>query len=165
MGVFLKQRLRILPGLVVVVAVSVATANHPAVVIHDPWIPEAPPSTEILAAYMTMKNTGDESLVVTSVSSQAFKHVEIHKSEIHEGMARMVHEENLVIPAHGQIEFKPGGYHFMLIGSKQSLRAGDKVDLTLIFSNRSELSITAEVRKNMGYDAMDHSVMEHGQTQ
>jgi hypothetical protein len=74
------------------------------------------------------------------------------------------------------VEFKPGGYHFMLMGRKQPLRAGDKVDLTLTFSNRTELVTTAEVRKNMGHGAMDHSkhsmeqpmkqsVMEDAQTQ
>ena len=57
MGVFLKQRPKILLGLIVIAAVSVAGANHHAVVIHKPWIQEAPPSAEVLAAYMILKNT------------------------------------------------------------------------------------------------------------
>ena len=176
MDVLLKQRPSILPGFIVIAAVSVAAANHHAVVIHDPWIQEVPPSAEVLAAYMILKNTSDETLTVTSASSPAFERMEIHKSEIHEGMARMVHVENLAIPQHGQVEFKPGGYHFMLMGRKQPLRAGDKVYLTLTFSNGTELATTAEVRKNMGHGAMDHSkhsmeqpmkqsVMEDAQTQ
>ena len=165
MGILLKQRSSILAGFVVIAAVSVAAADEHVAVIHDPWIQEAPPSAEILAAYMTLKNTSEESLIITSASSPAFERVEIHKSEIHEGMARMAHKESLEIPPHGQVEFKPGGYHFMLIGRKQPLRAGDKVGLTLTFSKRSELVITAEVRKDMGHGGMDHSTMEDAQTQ
>ena len=165
MGIFLKRRSSILLVFIVIAAVSVATADQHAVVVHDPWVKEAPPSAEILAAYMTLKNTGDKSQVVTSVSSPAFERVKMHKSEILEGMAQMVHIENLDIPPHGQVEFKPGGYHFMLIGRKQPLRAGDEVSLTLVFSDGSRLTIIAEVQKNMGDDAMDHSGMKDAPTQ
>ena len=164
MDIFLKRRSSILLGFIVIATVSVATADQHAVVVHDPWIREAPPSAEILAAYMILENTGDKSLVVTSVSSPAFEHVGIHKSEIHEGMARMVHVENLEIPPHGQVEFKPGGYHFMLTGGKQLLRAGDKVNLVLAFSKSSRLAIIAEVRKYMGDGTMDHAGMKSTQS-
>ncbi len=160
MDIFLMRQLSILLGLIVIATVSVATAGQHAVVVHDPWVKEAPPSAEVLAAYMSLKNTGDKSQVVISVSSPAFEHVRMHKSEILAGMAQMVHIENLDIPPHGQVEFKPGGYHFMLIGKKQPLSAGDEVSLTLLFSDRSELTIIAKVLKNMGDDAMDHSGME-----
>ncbi len=161
MGIFLKRRSSILLGFIVIAAVSVATADQHAAVVHDPWVKEAPPSVRILAAYMTLKNTGDKSQVVTSVSSPVFERVKMHKSEILEGMAQMVHIENLEIPPHGQVEFKPGGHHFMLMGRKQPLRAGDEVSLTLIFSDGSRLTVNTEVLKSMGDGTMSHSDMDH----
>ncbi len=161
MDIFLKRRTSILLGLIVIAAASVATADQHAVVVHNPWVKEAPPSARILAAYMNLKNTGDKSQVVTSISSPAFERVKMHKSEIIEGMAQMIHIENLEIPPHGQVEFNPGGYHFMLIGRKQPLRAGDEVSLTLVFSDKSRLTIIAEVLNKMGDGAMDHSGMGH----
>ncbi len=170
MGIFLNRRTSIILGFIAIMSVSVTTADQHAVVVHDPWVREAPPSARILAAYMTLKNTGDKSQVVTSASSPAFERAMMHKSEILEGMAQMVHIENLEIPPHGQVEFKPGGYHFMLMGRKQPLRAGDEVSLTLVFSNGSTLTVNAEVLKSMGdgtmsHSSMDHSDMDHTQAQ
>lgn len=154
-----------LTGLTWLLAVSAATAGGHAIKIHDPWIQEAPPVTKVLAAYMTLENTSGHPLAIAGSSSPAFERVEIHKSEVHEGMAKMKHQKNLEIPPRGRVEFKPGGYHFMLMGRKRPLRVGDKVELTLSLSDGTQMTITADVRKPMGHgqhDAMDHSKHEMG---
>ena len=150
-------------GLTVLLVMSAATAGDHGIKIHDPWVQEAPPVTKVLAAYMTLENTSDQPLTITGSSSPAFERVEIHKSEMHEGMASMKHQKNLEIPPHGRVELKPGGYHFMLMGRKHPLHAGDKVEIILSFSDGTKTTVTAEVRKAMEHGehkAMDHSKHE-----
>ena len=53
----------------------------------------------------------------------------------------------VLVPAHGSVEFKPGGYHLMLMQPKKNLFSGDLVTLMLKFSDGSELAILANVRR------------------
>ena len=156
---FFKGTIAALMG---ILAISAAIAGGHGIEIRDPWIREAPPVTKVLAAYMTLENHSDQPLTITDSSSPAFERVEIHKSEMHAGMARMKHQKNLEIPPHGRVELKPGGYHLMLMGRKHPLHAGDKVEITLGFSDGTRMTATAEVRKGMPgkHGAMDHS--KHG---
>ena len=51
------------------------------------------------------------------------------------------------VPAGGQVELKPGGYHVMLIGLTRDLNAGDKFPVTLEFASGAKLQVEAEVRQ------------------
>ena len=44
------------------------------------------------------------------------------------------------------LEFKPGAYHLMLMQPLHTLKAGDKVELTLTFANASPITVQAPVR-------------------
>jgi copper(I)-binding protein len=55
---------------------------------------------------------------------------------------------------------QPGGYHVMLIGLKQPLKAGQMVALTLKFSNDQVVSIEAPVQKIM-MKHMQHQPKHH----
>ena len=62
------------------------------------WISEAPPGSQVMAAYMDIKNTGSNSLVITSPESNDFKKIEFHRTFHENGMARMQHQPEIVIP-------------------------------------------------------------------
>ena len=51
------------------------------------------------------------------------------------------------VPAGGQVELKPGGYHVMLIGLMRDLSDGEKFPLTLQFEKGGEVTVEAEVRQ------------------
>jgi hypothetical protein len=51
------------------------------------------------------------------------------------------------VPAGGQVELKPGGYHVMLIGLTRDLNVGDKFPVTLEFASGAKLQVEAEVRQ------------------
>ena len=134
---------------------ALAGSHSKAVMVQDPWVQEAPPTAKVNAGYMVLENHSGQAQVLTGASSPAFERVEMHSTEISEGMARMVRQESIEIPAHGSFEFKPGAYHFMLINAKHAPKAGGKVQLMLTFADGSQTHVTAEVRKAMG--GMDHS--------
>ena len=115
--------------------------------VSDAWVREAPPGARMLAAYLTIENTADEDLVLVDVSSPQFAHVMMHRSEIIDGMARMIHEDSITIPAGKKLELKPGSYHLMMPAPDNRLETGDPVLFMLQFSNGGQLEVHAEVRK------------------
>ena len=115
--------------------------------VEDAWVREAPPNAHMMAAYMTLKNTGSGDAVLTQVDSPAFGHVMLHKSEVVDGVARMIHQDEIVVPAQGTVELKPGSFHLMMSAPEKRLVEGDRVDFVLTFSNGDITRVQADVRK------------------
>lgn len=130
--------------------------------IKNPWVREAPPNAKVMAAYFSLHNHSVQGKILISASSPDFKRAELHRTEEHDGMAKMVAVHRLNLDSKGSIDFKPGGLHIMLINPKKSLKAGDSISLTLFFTDESSLKISVPVKKaaaTMGHN-MDHSM--HG---
>jgi copper(I)-binding protein len=121
-------------------------ADTPSVIVRDAWIAEAPPVARVLACYMTIENPSDREQVLTRVTSPLFSDIEIHRTELRDGIARMWPESKLVILPKGKVVFQRGGYHLMLINPVRPLHAGDTVDLTLEFEKGLKLTVNAAVR-------------------
>ncbi len=134
--------------------------------VSDVWVREAPPTSAVNAAYMHIENSGAKDLAITGASSPQFETVEIHRTEIVDGVARMLPQERLVVPAGGSVTLAPNGLHLMLIQAKQPLHAREHVEINLEIEAGTALKIDAEVRPDMreGMDGMDHSQhMQHMQ--
>ena len=116
------------------------------VVIRDGWIQEGPPSQKITAGYMVIENHTDTDLSLQSASTEVAQVVELHKMEFVEGIMKMHRVETINIPAGGQTELKPGGYHLMVIGLRKELKDGDKVDIRLQFSHDIRKTVTVPVK-------------------
>lgn len=134
--------------------------------VDNAWIREAPPGATALAGYMTLHNDSDKERVLVGASSPAFGNVMLHRTVMENGMAKMVHQMAITIPAGGKVMFKPNDYHIMLMKPKQTLKAGDKVDITLEFKNGETMTVTHVVRAGKGgsmdMEGMDHGSMNHG---
>lgn len=143
----------LLPGLLI-------AAGNPPLTINDPWIREAPPGQKILAGYMQIHNDSAAPVKVSSVSSAAFESVEIHKTVVVDGVARMEAQPVLEVPAAGVTVLEPGGLHLMLIGPHRALKAGDTIELELHIVPDKTQTITAIVRRS-DVDAVDHSHHHH----
>ena len=134
--------------------------------MRDGWVREAPPGAMALAAYMTLSNTGETDRKLVSASGPAFGAVELHRSVVEDGMARMLPQDSMPIPAGGELVLKPGDYHLMLMRPKSALKAGDQVELSLGFDDGSTMPVTLPVRKASGgdHDHMhDHTHHHHHQ--
>ena len=114
--------------------------------VNDAWVRAAPPGATVLAAYLTIHNKSAGEQVLSGVSSSQFKSVEIHRTEIKDGVASMSAEPRITIPAQGTVTFAPNGYHLMLIGPRESLRVGDHVELSLQFDGQLALLVYAPIR-------------------
>ena len=118
-----------------------------SIVVENAWIREAPPGARMLAGYMIVKNLTDTDARLVGIDSSAFAHVMMHKSETVDGIARMIHQDSLVVPAHDALVLEPGSFHLMMPAPEKRLTEGDTVDLMLRFADERLLQVTAVVRK------------------
>ncbi|NPB02800.1 MAG: copper chaperone PCu(A)C [Thermotogae bacterium] len=96
------------------------------------------------AVYFTVKNESDkpDTLYGASVVEDVAEKVELHETyDAGDGKLGMRHVDFVVVPAKGELHFKPGGYHVMLIGLKRTLRDGDEITLVLKFKRAGEVVI------------------------
>ena len=100
------------------------------------------------AAYMVISNSGKESDRLVSAKADVSKAIEIHETVMEGDVMRMqAVQGGIEVPAGGQVELKPGGYHVMLIGLTRDLTDGEKFPLTLQFEMGGEVTVEAEVRQ------------------
>ncbi|MFK8068774.1 MAG: copper chaperone PCu(A)C [Gammaproteobacteria bacterium] len=131
--------------------ISFSVNADQTLVIENAWIREAPPTVNVLAAYVTFKNPTDRDIILTSVNSPAFKNVMFHKTEMKDGLAKMRHADEIVIPAHSSFELAPGGVHMMLMGKNTALKLEDQVEFNLSFENINDQKIIATVKKTAAH--------------
>ena len=134
-------------------------AQADELVINDAWVREGPPTAAVLAGYMRIRNTGDKDVVISGAESPQFELVEIHRTEVVEGVARMVPQDELIVPAGESVVLEPGGLHLMLIQPVKPLQQGDKVRIGLHLDSDCA-AVTAEVRRGETDDS-DHSHHDH----
>jgi copper(I)-binding protein len=124
-----------------------AETGADAVSVESPYVREVPPVSRTSAAFMTLKNTGTRDHAVVGARSPAAAVVELHTHLLgDDGMHRMREVARIDVPAGGETVLQPGGLHVMLVDLAAPLKAGDQVELTLIYDDASERTLAAEVR-------------------
>ena len=135
----------------------ISTANAAdSLQIENAWSPEAPPVAKVMAGYMKINNLSNKDIKILSAKSDLFKRVEIHLTEMSDGMMRMIKQENLKIKAKGHIELKPGGLHMMLIGKLKPVKAGSNIAVTLTLDNGKTINIKLKVKVDDAPQMMHH---------
>ncbi len=131
---------------VLLVSISVSSSAADSIMVQDAWVRSAPPNAKALAAYMKIINTSAEQRALISASSSRFGRVEMHKSEMHEGIMKMIPQKQLTVPAGGSLLLKPMSYHLMLMKPVSVPREGDLVDFDLRFDDGTVLHLRVPVR-------------------
>lgn len=113
------------------------------------WIRLAPPVVQSTAAYLTLVNRGPTPLRLLGARTPLAERVSLHESYTmeHQGhtMTGMRPLPYLEIPAGDRVALRPGGPHLMLEGLKRPLKAGERVELTLLFSGGRTLRLLLPV--------------------
>jgi copper(I)-binding protein len=99
------------------------------------------------AVFLILLNRGGEADRLIAAQADVAEVVELHESKMEGDVMKMQPVEGgIEVPAKGEVELKPGGYHVMLIGLKQDLNEGDRFPVTLEFEKSGSLIVEAEVR-------------------
>lgn len=130
--------------------------------IDDLWIRASAPGQVNGAGYMEIDNDAKTADRLVSVTSDAAERIELHTVETENGVARMKHlPEGIAVPADGEVELKPGGYHVMFMKLKQPFAEGTEVPATLKFENAGEVAVKFKVKPVGHHAGMQHGAMKH----
>jgi len=111
------------------------------------WVPWAPPTVEVHAAYMTIVNRSNEEQSVVGAESPDYERVELHSSSVKNGVSEMRDVDQVAIPANQRVAFEPGGLHVMLIGPKRPHAVDSRVRIVLRLQSGELVEISAVVRR------------------
>jgi len=112
--------------------------------VTEGYVRRLPPGVVNTAAFMRILNRGYADRVLVGGSTPAADSVSIHATINDNGMMKMEHQMNLVIPAQGEVLLESGGLHLMLMGLKGSL-GEEEVELNLSFLDGRTISLRLPV--------------------
>jgi periplasmic copper chaperone A len=127
-------------------ALLFATYLQAEVLVTDAWVRGLPPGVANASAYMTLRNTGSEDVVLTGASSPLAGSVLLHTTMNHGGMLHMTHIETLTLPAGSEVKLESGGTHLMLTELAETPAPGTEVELTLEFADGTTQMLRLPVR-------------------
>ncbi len=128
-----------------------AALAGPKISVENPYARPPLGSGKVAAAFMTLKNDGDEADKLVKAEGDVAKKIELHTHVMEKKDGKVVMKMRPVpfmqVPAHGQTVLKPGGLHIMLIGVTRDIKPGDAVDLTLVFEKAGKVKVHVPVKK------------------
>ena len=116
--------------------------------VTNAWSRTTPPGVTVGVVYFTLKNDTGKSDRLLKISSPIAAKVQVHRTEIQDGMARMREVAVLHVDANQSVEFAPNGMHVMLMGLKEPLVEGQKFELEMLFEVAGPRKIQVAVRKD-----------------
>ncbi|GIZ50833.1 copper chaperone PCu(A)C [Noviherbaspirillum aridicola] len=102
-------------------------------------------------AYLTIENRGKAADRLVGAATPVAKSVELHTMSMQGNVMKMREVGGIDIGSAATLEMKPGeGYHLMLMGLRQPLRAGERFPLTLQFDKAGKLEVEVSVQEAAG---------------
>ena len=119
------------------------------------YVRAADEGSDTTAIFGTLKNTTDKDITITGFSSSAdAESFELH--EVVDGQMRQK-EGGFVIPANGTLKLEPGHEHFMLVGLKSPVKAGEKVSVKAELSDGTTIDLGEIPGRQVAAGAEDYS--------
>ena len=112
--------------------------------IDDPRARPTVSGQQVGGAYMTLVNKGAADRLLSATTAVAAA-VQMHIMAMDGDVMTMREVDAVDLSAGQTVEFKPGGFHLMLMGLKAPLKLGDKFAMTLRFEKAGEVVITVHV--------------------
>lgn len=123
-----------------------ALAGSEDVVVEDAWARASIGTTRPGAAFMTIRNTGDEPVVLTGLATDLAMMPEIHRTSTDDrGVSSMAPAGEITIAPGESVALEPGGLHAMLMKLKRPMKEGERFTLTLIFSDGGAVAVEVPI--------------------
>ncbi|WP_245410496.1 copper chaperone PCu(A)C [Notoacmeibacter marinus] len=105
-----------------------------------------PPNAKVAAGYLTVENKGGETDRLIGGSVDFSDRIEIHEMAVEDGVMKMRPlADGLEIAPGEEVELKPGSYHLMLMGMRDTLKEGETRTLTVEFEKAGALTMDVPV--------------------
>ena len=110
--------------------------------IGHPWARATPKGASVGGGYLKITNTGTTPDRLISGTSAVSGRFEVHEMSMDNGVMKMRQvKDGLEIKPGETVEFKPGGYHIMMVDLKQPIKEGERVKGTLVFEKAGTVEI------------------------
>ena len=98
------------------------------------------------AVYFSLVGGGKRGDRLVAAASEVAGRAEIHTHIEDNGIFRMRKVAAVEVPAGRTVEFRPGGYHVMLMGLRKPLEKGHRFDLDLHFETAGKRTVRVVVQ-------------------
>lgn len=132
------------------------------IVISKAWTRVTPPGAKVAGGFMSITNNGTAADRLIGGTATISERIEVHQMTMTDGVMKM-HEVDggLEIKPGDSVELKPGSYHVMFMGLKESPAQGTPVKGTLKFEKAGEVEISYDVEP-LGAKAAEGKGHDHG---
>lgn len=121
-------------------------AGSEDVAVEAPWARASIGTSRPGAAYMTIRNTGDEAVTLTGIATPLAMMPEIHQTSTDaQGVSSMSPAGEITIAPGEAVALEPGGLHAMLMGLQSPMAEGESFPLTLSFSDGGEITVEVPI--------------------
>jgi len=110
---------------------STAFADASAVRVERARTGEPLPGVAMMAGYLTLTNAGTATIELRGASSDAFDRIEIHRTIVEDGQARMEPVDAIAIDPGERLRLEPGGLHLMMFRPQRVPQVGDTMSIVL----------------------------------
>jgi len=126
-------------------AVHAQTVKVDAVSISDAYTRATVPGQKVAGGFLKIQNKGNTSDQLVSASSPSAGEVQLHEMAMEGNVMKMRQVKDIVVPANGSVELKPGGYHLMFLDLKGPFVAGETIPVKLKFSKSGDVEVKLPV--------------------
>lgn len=155
-------------------ALTLLLATSPAVFAHDysigdlkighPWSRAAPEGAKVAAGYAVITNTGSDADRLVAVTGEIAGRGEVHEMAVDDKgvMTMRPLADGIEIPAGGEVELKPGGFHIMFMDLTAAAEEGVRFKGTMTFEKAGTVDVEFAVEAMGGHDGGGHGGDGHG---
>ena len=116
------------PPVLLLASLAACSGDSAPLIASDVEVNKPRPGASMSAGYLTITNSTSDAVIITGVSSPQFAAVEMHETQIVDGVSRMRGLDSVTVPAGGSLAFSRGGKHLMLMRP-----TGEAGSVTLVF--------------------------------
>jgi hypothetical protein len=118
-------------------------ANGPKIKVEGAW---SRAGSGTIGAFMIIHNCSGQNDALLKASTPIAMLTQVHTTEMKDGVMSMSEVSKIDLPAGKKVELKSGGYHIMMMKLSQEVKAGDLVEITLVFEKAGEMKISAPAK-------------------
>ena len=114
--------------------------------VDDAWVRPPPMPMPMMAGFARITNPCAGDIAITGARSAAFASVELHETQVVDGVSRMRGVPSLTVEAGREVMLRPGGLHLMLLRPVSPLASGDVVRVEFLLADGRHLAADFQVR-------------------
>ena len=136
-------------ALVCLFSAGLSSLPHASEMLHwkDAWVRSMPPGAQVSAAYGMLMNHSDQTVTLSTVSSEISGTAEMHEVIAEGNQRRMAELESIDIAPHRTLIFEPGGRHIMLLDIAAPPVEGENVEICAVSAAGTRACTEAVVRR------------------